>query len=188
MTVSNRRRQPQGEATDAMSTDYASGSWFVSAGREDEFIARWTEFPGWTRESAPGLLSARLIQDAADSRPRRPSPALSPRSTRAFTADVAYPRYESVGCCRHARTAKELYGIAIYMYWNEGDHPVAHFHAHHGGKRASVSIDGQVLAGGLESRALEFVLDWARLHRDGLLANWERARRLEPLTPIPPLP
>jgi hypothetical protein len=82
----------------------------------------------------------------------------------------------------------EFYGIAIYMYWNEGEHPVPHFHAHHGGKRASVSVDGQVLAGGLESRALAFVLDWARLHRDALLANWERARRLEPLAPIPPLP
>ena len=40
-----------------------------------------------------------------------------------------------------------FYGIVIYMYWNEKDHPVAHFHAYHAGRRASVSMDGEVLAG-----------------------------------------
>jgi hypothetical protein len=81
-----------------------------------------------------------------------------------------------------------FYGIVIYMYWNEADHPIAHFHAHHAGWRASVSVDGQVLAGGLERRALSFVVEWARLHRDEVIANWERARRSEPLAPIAPLP
>ena len=44
--------------------NYASGDWRVRPGSEDDFIARWTEFLDWTRESAPGLLSARLIRDA----------------------------------------------------------------------------------------------------------------------------
>jgi hypothetical protein len=35
-----------------------------------------------------------------------------------------------------------FYGVVIYMYWNERDHPVAHFHAYHAGRRASVSVDG----------------------------------------------
>ena len=43
-----------------------------------------------------------------------------------------------------------FYGVVIYMYWNERDHPVAHFHAYHAGRRASVSADGDVLAGSLE--------------------------------------
>lgn len=73
------------------------------------------------------------------------------------------------------------------MYWNERDHPVAHFHAHHAGLRASVSVDGAVLAGDLEPRALGLVLDWARAHRDDLLASWERARQNQPLVAIPPL-
>jgi Domain of unknown function (DUF4160) len=38
-----------------------------------------------------------------------------------------------------------FYGIAIYMYWNEADHPVANFHAHRAGQRASISVDGVVL-------------------------------------------
>jgi hypothetical protein len=58
-----------------------------------------------------------------------------------------------------------FYGVVIYMYWNERDHPVAHFHAYHAGRRASVSIDGAVLAGSLEPRAIQFVQEWAKLHR-----------------------
>ena len=81
-----------------------------------------------------------------------------------------------------------FYGVVIYMYWNERDHPVAHFHAYHAGRRASVSADGQVLAGSLEPRALRFVREWAGLRNADILANWERARKNEPLLDIEPLP
>jgi hypothetical protein len=81
-----------------------------------------------------------------------------------------------------------FYGVVIYMYWNERDHPVVHFHAYHAGRRASVSIDGQVLAGSLEPRALQFVREWAALRHQEILANWERARRNEPMLGIEPLP
>ncbi len=40
---------------------------------------------------------------------------------------------------------------------------------------------GEVLAGSLEPRALQFVREWAAVRRDEILANWERARRSEPL-------
>ena len=80
-----------------------------------------------------------------------------------------------------------FYGVVIYMYWNERDHPVAHFRAYHAGRRASVSADGDVLAGSLESGALQFVREWAALRHDEILANWERARRNEPLLGIDPL-
>jgi hypothetical protein len=66
--------------------------------------------------------------------------------------------------------------------------PVAHFHAYHAGRRASVAVDGTVLAGSLEPRALQFVREWAGLHRQEILANWDRARKSEPLIDIPPLP
>jgi heme-degrading monooxygenase HmoA len=51
-----------------MTNQYASGNWIVNRGSEKEFIARWISFLEWTRASAPGLQSARLIQDADDSR------------------------------------------------------------------------------------------------------------------------
>ncbi len=50
-----------------------------------------------------------------------------------------------------------FYGVVIYMYWNERDHPLVHFHSYDAGRRASVSADGVVLAGSLEPRALGFV-------------------------------
>lgn len=81
-----------------------------------------------------------------------------------------------------------FYGILIYMYWDERDHPVPHFHAYHGEFAASVSADGEVLAGSLERRALSFLQEWASLHRDEILANWEQARQRQPLAAIAPLP
>lgn len=36
-------------------------------------------------------------------------------------------------------------------------------------------------------RALDFVREWAALHRAELLENWSRARRQQPLEPIAPL-
>ena len=81
-----------------------------------------------------------------------------------------------------------FYGIAIWMYWNEGHHARPHFHARYAGSAASIDLDGEVIAGALPGRALSLVAEWAHLHRDELEANWERARRDEPLQPIDPLP
>jgi hypothetical protein len=41
-----------------------------------------------------------------------------------------------------------------------------------------------VLAGSLDPRALHFVREWARLRRDEIMANWERARQNEQLLAI----
>jgi hypothetical protein len=80
-----------------------------------------------------------------------------------------------------------FYGITIRMYWNEQDHPVPHFHAEYAGEKASISIDGGVLAGSIPPRALRLVEIWARSHRDELLSNWQRARKHEPMVLIDPL-
>jgi heme-degrading monooxygenase HmoA len=50
----------------AETQDYSSGDWHVRAGSEDAFIARWTEFLEWTRDSAPGFVSARLVRDVSE--------------------------------------------------------------------------------------------------------------------------
>lgn len=91
------------------------------------------------------------------------------------------------GYCRSMPRVSAFYGVVIYMYWNERDHPVAHFHAYHAGRRVSVSADGEVLAGSFDPRALQFVREWAVLRRGEIQANWERARRNEPLLGIDPL-
>lgn len=81
-----------------------------------------------------------------------------------------------------------FYGITIFMYWNEGQHVRPHFHVRYAGEAASVDLEGRLIAGSLARRGLSLAVEWAQLHTDELLANWERARRDEPLQPIDPLP
>ncbi len=70
------------------------------------------------------------------------------------------------------------------MYWNEGAHARPHFHARYAGQAASVDFAGAVIVGSLPQRALALVSEWAIQHESELVANWERARRDEPLEPI----
>ncbi len=81
-----------------------------------------------------------------------------------------------------------FYGITIWMYWNEGRHARPHFHARYAGEAGSIDLGGELIAGSLPRRALKLVAEWALLHQDELLANWERARREEPMETIDPLP
>lgn len=83
-------------------------------------------------------------------------------------------------------TISTFYGIVIRIY--NDDHPPPHFHAYYGGETASVRIDTvQVYRGSLPGRALSMVLEWAREHREELLANWQAAGEHEPLKRIAPL-
>lgn len=80
----------------------------------------------------------------------------------------------------------EFFGISIYMYW--ADHGPAHFHAVRGDDEVLISIaDGTVLAGRLAPASLSLVRRWWDTHRSELEANWERASRLQPMSPIEPL-
>ena len=80
-----------------------------------------------------------------------------------------------------------FFGITIAMFWDERGHQIAHFHAEYAGDLASIAVDGTVLGGALPRRQLRLVREWAQAHREELLVDWERARRLEPLEPIAPL-
>ncbi|MHB1594292.1 MAG: DUF4160 domain-containing protein [Streptosporangiaceae bacterium] len=134
------------------------------------------------RHSRPSAraLSARSSQHF---RPRSCSSSLSDGNVSNWTAD-GHGRSGTFGSCRVSARST---GLLIYMYWNEKDHPVVHFHAYRAGRRASVAMDGEVLAGRLEPRALQFVREWAKLRQGEILANWVRARRNEPLRGIAPL-
>ncbi len=80
----------------------------------------------------------------------------------------------------------EFFGILIYMYYN--DHAPPHFHAIYGENEALYEIETlRVYAGELPRRVHNLVLEWADLRRAELLADWERARRSEPLIEIEPL-
>lgn len=80
-----------------------------------------------------------------------------------------------------------FYGIVIYMYIR--DHGLPHVHAWHGGDRAVVDIaTGRLLAGSLRPRQAALVHIWIELHRDELMAAWQRASEGEPPGTIEALP
>ena len=79
-----------------------------------------------------------------------------------------------------------FFGIIIRMYFN--DHVPPHFHADYGEHSIEITIETlEVWKGKLPNRVLGLVLEWASLHRDELRADWERARKKQPLESIQPL-
>lgn len=62
------------------------------------------------------------------------------------------------------------------MYWDEGVHATPHFHAHHAGTRASVDVDGRLIAGDIDGAALRSVQEWAKAHRPN---SWRIGNELE---------
>jgi len=79
-----------------------------------------------------------------------------------------------------------FFGIVVAMYYN--DHEPPHFHARYGSQKAILGIETQeLLEGNLSARAARLVREWATLHQAELAADWELARRQEPLRRIEPL-
>ncbi len=77
-------------------------------------------------------------------------------------------------------------GIIITMYFSEHNPP--HFHARYGEHRGEIAIQSlSVIAGRLPPRVLGLVMEWAALHRDELMENWELARQQTELRRIAPL-
>ena len=80
----------------------------------------------------------------------------------------------------------EFYGIVIAMYYDEHEPP--HFHVVYGGHKAVVGINPiQVRQGNLPRRAQSLVYEWAAMHQQELLEDWQRARAHLPLHRIAPL-
>lgn len=78
-------------------------------------------------------------------------------------------------------------GITIYMYFN--DHNPPHFHVKYENFRASINIDNLgITEGNLPPRVLSLVIEWASLHREELLKNWNSIiesgifNKIQPLT------
>jgi len=77
-------------------------------------------------------------------------------------------------------------GIIITMYYI--DHPPAHFHVRYNQQKALIDIENlSVLNGKLTPRVLGLVIEWAALHQEELLANWQKAKEQQPLEKIDPL-
>lgn len=83
-------------------------------------------------------------------------------------------------------TISAFYGILIRMYFD--DHAPPHFHAVYGDHEAIIDINAlNVVRGSLPRRALELALDWAELHKNELLIDWELCAAKQPPKSIEPL-
>jgi hypothetical protein len=83
-------------------------------------------------------------------------------------------------------TISHFFGIFIRMFFD--DHAPPHFHAVYNEHIAVISIANmEILEGHLPRRALGLVLDWAELHREELLADWELCQAKTPPRKIAPL-
>jgi hypothetical protein len=71
---------------------------------------------------------------------------------------------------------------------NFNDHAPPHFHVRYGSQKALIDLENlAILEGRLPPRVLGFTVEWASLHREELLENWDLARRQNPLNKIAPL-
>jgi hypothetical protein len=80
----------------------------------------------------------------------------------------------------------QFLGIIITMYFN--DHHPPHFHVRYNEYRALISINNfSILEGALPPRILGLVMEWAGLHKEELMENWNllqisgKYNKIEPL-------
>jgi hypothetical protein len=77
-------------------------------------------------------------------------------------------------------------GIVIKMFFD--DHNPPPFHAEYDDSAALIDIHNlSMFAGSLPPRVLGLVTEWATLHRQELLDDWEKARTQQELHRIAPL-
>jgi len=83
-------------------------------------------------------------------------------------------------------TISTFYGIIVRMFF--ADHAPPHFHAEYGEFKAVVGIrELRIIEGRLPRRAAQLVLDWAELHQQELMADWDLCRQQQQPKPISPL-
>jgi len=79
-----------------------------------------------------------------------------------------------------------FFGICIVFFFN--DHNPPHFHATYKGRMVEVDIwTLGIIEGGIATRALGLVMEWAAEHRAELVEDWRRASSGEPIVRIAPL-
>jgi hypothetical protein len=82
-----------------------------------------------------------------------------------------------------------FFGIVIRMFAEPGaPHHRPHFHAYYQGATAVYGLDEiEIIGGGLPRRQQRFVEAWTELHRNELMANWDRLQNGRSPEEIAPL-
>ena len=81
-----------------------------------------------------------------------------------------------------------FFGIIIrMMYQDESEHHKPHVHVYYGDFKASIGIDGELLAGSLPAKQYKLIVAWLVLHEDELYKAWNEAVSGRPFDRIKPL-
>jgi len=68
------------------------------------------------------------------------------------------------------------------------DHNPPHFHVQYGEYKAAIAINGLgLLEGDLPSRILGYVIEWASMHKQELMNDWNMLQSAGKYFKIPPL-
>jgi hypothetical protein len=79
-----------------------------------------------------------------------------------------------------------FFGIIIRMFHNE--HNPHHFHAEYQGQRRVFDFHGNLTRGSIKSKtAKKLIKEWANLHHQELVENWEKAASGNLIDKIAPL-
>ncbi len=77
--------------------------------------------------------------------------------------------------------------IVSMLYADDQQHSKPHVHVSYAGHKASVGIDGELLAGSLPLRQMRMLLAWISIHEEELYAAWNKAVRGDQPGKIAPL-
>jgi hypothetical protein len=77
-------------------------------------------------------------------------------------------------------------GIKIFMYFNEHNPP--HFHIEYNEYKASIDIKNfGLIDGKVPAKVLGLVIEWAEIHQEELLQNWNNIKESGKYIKIEPL-
>jgi hypothetical protein len=77
-------------------------------------------------------------------------------------------------------------GIKIFMYFNEHNPP--HFHIEYNEYKASIDIKNfGLIDGKVPAKVLGLVIEWAEIHQEELLQNWNNIKESGEYIKIEPL-
>lgn len=79
-------------------------------------------------------------------------------------------------------------GIVIKLLFNDTQqHNVPHIHAFYGEYEASISLNGDLLAGSMPAKQFKMIVGWLMLHEDETNSAWNKAVKGEHFDKIQPL-
>lgn len=79
-----------------------------------------------------------------------------------------------------------FYGIIIMMY-SGNEHNPPHFHARYQDFSAVFDFDGNLIKGKFPDKQTKYIVAWADIHHDELVANWQLSTDSKQVYKIDPL-